>query len=110
MAAKRHDAVTGEAQGTGFASRMKEKPMKETVLTVELTAQEMELVLHALKEYGKRKEELPRIPIENLVARLELVERQQREAPDRAIRQSQRVRVAKVWKHEGVGHGWSAGS
>jgi len=54
-------------------------------MTAELTAEEMELVLHALKAYGKRKEEegVPRIQVDNLVARLEVVEREHRgERPD----------------------------
>jgi len=49
-------------------------------VTVELTAEEMELLLHALKEYGRQKQEngLPRDQVDNLAARLEVVDRQNR--------------------------------
>jgi len=49
-------------------------------VTVDLTAEEMELILHALKEYGKQKQAngLPKVQVDNLVARLEVVDRQNR--------------------------------
>ncbi len=54
-------------------------------MTVDLSAEEMELVLHALKLFGERKEQerASRRPIDDLVARLEVVEREQRSLPPR---------------------------
>ena len=51
-------------------------------MTVELSAEEMELVLRALKEHAQRREDegLPRAQADNLVARLEVVQRQSRTA------------------------------
>ncbi len=52
-------------------------------MTVDLTAEEMELLLHALKLFGERKEQegASRRRIDDLVARLEVAEREQRGLP-----------------------------
>ncbi len=52
-------------------------------MTTELTAEELELLLHALKKYArsKRRDDLSRVQIDNLVARLEVVQRENRGSP-----------------------------
>ena len=50
---------------------------------MDLTAEEMELILHALKAYGEQKQAsgLARDQVDNLVARLEVIDRQNRFRP-----------------------------
>ncbi len=52
-------------------------------MTVELSAEEMELILLTLKEriQRRRADELPAVEETNLVARLEVIQRQSRGAP-----------------------------
>jgi hypothetical protein len=46
-------------------------------MTIELSAEDMELVLHALKEYGRgnEPEDVRRLRIDGLISRLEVIQR-----------------------------------
>ena len=57
-------------------------------MNVELTAEEMELVLHALKEHGQRRRDrgLSTEQVDDLVARLEVVERENRAPRTQTLR------------------------
>ncbi len=54
-------------------------------MTVDLTAEEMELILLSLKESRESRKSggLPREDVDRLIARLEVVERENRDAPTR---------------------------
>lgn len=69
--------------GTGPARPKKRRTPEEGTMTLDLTAEEMELVLRALKEHAAQRQAngLPRGQADALVARLEVVERQNRGTP-----------------------------
>lgn len=52
-------------------------------MTVDLTTQEMEMIQLALKEHGRKfgRDEVARKPVDDLLARLEIAERQGRGSP-----------------------------